>query len=118
MYGRMLADGRGGPCGTAAALDLFEKAAAEGHSGAMFALGALYAGGHDLPEDRMTAQRWFRAAAELGHGQAQLMLGRYLPKASPASQTRRRRARGSSKPPPRASKKPRQISPHCAETPQ
>jgi TPR repeat protein len=28
--------------------------------------------------DRATAQRWFRAAAELGHGQAQLMLGRYL----------------------------------------
>ena len=44
----------------------------------MFALGALHAGGHDLPEDRMAAQRWFRAAAELGHGQAQLMLGRYL----------------------------------------
>ena len=61
----------------------------------------------------MTAQRWFRAAAELGHGQAQPMLGRYLPKASPASQTRRRRARGSSKPLPRASKKHRPISPHC-----
>ena len=30
------------------------------------------------PVDRQTAQRWFRAAAELGHGQAQLMLGRYL----------------------------------------
>jgi TPR repeat protein len=44
----------------------------------MFALGALHAGGHDLPEDRLAAQRWFRAAAELGHGQAQLMLGRYL----------------------------------------
>jgi TPR repeat protein len=28
--------------------------------------------------DRVVAQRWFRAAAELGHGQAQLMLGRYL----------------------------------------
>ena len=41
-------------------------------------LGALFAGGHDLPADRQTAQRWFRAAAELGHGQAQLMLGRYL----------------------------------------
>jgi uncharacterized protein len=40
-------------------LELFEKAAAEGHSGAMFSLGALHAG-------------------ELGHGQAQLMLGRYL----------------------------------------
>ena len=25
-----------------------------------------------------TAQRWFRAAAEAGHGQAQMMLGRYL----------------------------------------
>ncbi|HJY47931.1 MAG TPA: hypothetical protein VJ349_04685, partial [Stellaceae bacterium] len=49
-----------------------------GHSGAMFALGALRAGGHDIAEDRAAAQRWFRAAAELGHGQAQLMLGRYL----------------------------------------
>ena len=44
----------------------------------MFALGALFAGGHDLPVDRQTAQRCFRAAAELGHGHAQLMLGRYL----------------------------------------
>ena len=44
----------------------------------MFALGALYAGGHGVPEDRAAAQRRFRAAAELGHGQAQLMLGRYL----------------------------------------
>ncbi len=61
-----------------AALDLFEAAADQGHSGAMFALGALHGGGHDLPTDRATAQRWFRAAAERGHGQAQLMLGRYL----------------------------------------
>jgi hypothetical protein len=44
----------------------------------MFALGALHGGGHDLPEDRAAAERWFRAAAELGHGPAQLMLGRYL----------------------------------------
>ena len=60
------------------ALELFEKAAAKGHSGAMFGLGALHSGGHNLPVDRSTAQRWFRAAAELGHGPAQLMLGRYL----------------------------------------
>ena len=32
----------------------------------------------NLPEDRTAAQHWFRAAAMLGHGQAQLMLGRYL----------------------------------------
>ena len=28
--------------------------------------------------DRIVAQRWFRAAAELGHPYAQMMLGRYL----------------------------------------
>jgi TPR repeat protein len=44
----------------------------------MFALGALHSGGHALPMDRAKAQRWFRAAAELGHGHAQLMLSRYL----------------------------------------
>jgi TPR repeat protein len=44
----------------------------------MFALGALFASGHSLPADRRTAQQWFRAAAELGHGHAQTMLGRYL----------------------------------------
>ena len=74
----MMVNGRGGPRLPAVALDLFEKAAAKGHSGAMFALGALHSGGHHLAMDRKTAQRWFRAAAELGHGQAQLMLGRYL----------------------------------------
>jgi TPR repeat protein len=31
-----------------------------------------------MPVDRATALRWFRAAAKLGHGYAQLMLGRYL----------------------------------------
>ena len=44
----------------------------------MFALGALHAGGYSIPTDRKIAQRWFRAAAELGHGHAQMMLGRYL----------------------------------------
>ncbi|HEY2132619.1 MAG TPA: hypothetical protein VGH36_06555, partial [Acetobacteraceae bacterium] len=61
-----------------AALLLFQRAANHGHVGAMFALGALYGGGHDVPWDRPAAQRWFRAAAERGHGHAQMMLGRYL----------------------------------------
>jgi len=59
-------------------MKLCEEAAAKGHSGAMFALGAMYSGGHDIPVDRALAEHWFRAASELGHGQAQLMLGRYL----------------------------------------
>jgi TPR repeat protein len=45
---------------------------------ATFSLGALRAGGHGLPVDRGAAQRWFRAAAEHGHGHAQMTLGRYL----------------------------------------
>jgi TPR repeat protein len=44
----------------------------------MFALGAIYGGGKNFPADRVTAQRWLHAAGELGHGHAQLMLGRYL----------------------------------------
>ena len=44
----------------------------------MFATGALLGGGHDVPMDRPAAQRWFRAAAEHGHGHGQMMLGRYL----------------------------------------
>ena len=74
----MMLNGRGGPSSAAAALDLFEKAAAKGHAGAMYAIGALHAGGHGWPTNRQIAQRWFLAAAELGHGHAQMMLGRYL----------------------------------------
>jgi hypothetical protein len=62
----------------------------------MFALSAMYSGGHNYPVDRAEAQRWFRAAAELGHGQAQLMLARYL--------VSRKRAFGCSEPRPRASR--------------
>jgi TPR repeat protein len=73
----MLVNGRGGAQDAAAALRLCEQAAAKGHCGAMFALGAIYSGGH-ITVDRAAAERWFRAAAKRGHGHAQLMLGRYL----------------------------------------
>jgi len=53
----MMVNGRGGPASSASALRLFEKAAAKGHSGAMFALGAMYGGGKDIPIDRAIAQR-------------------------------------------------------------
>ena len=66
----MMVNGRGGPASPAEARELFEKAAAKGHAGAMFALGAMYGRGHNMPMDRQAALRWFRA----------LMLGRYLAK--------------------------------------
>jgi uncharacterized protein len=52
----MMLNGRGGPHSPDSALELFQKAAQRGHSGAMFALGALYSGGHHLPPDRNSAQ--------------------------------------------------------------
>ena len=74
----MLVNGRGGPKDHQAALAMFQRAAASGHVGAMFAIGALFGGGHDIPWDRPQAQHWFRMAAERGHAHAQMMLGRYL----------------------------------------
>jgi TPR repeat protein len=74
----MMLTGRGGSKDHPGALVLFEKAAGHGHVGAMFAVGAMLGGGHDVPWDRVTAQRWFRTAAERGHPYAQMMLGRYL----------------------------------------
>jgi hypothetical protein len=44
----------------------------------MFSAGAMHGGGHEVPTNRAEAQKWFRAAAERGHAQAQMMLGRYL----------------------------------------
>jgi TPR repeat protein len=41
-------------------------------------MGAMHGGGHEVPTDRVTAQRCFSDAAERGHAYAQMMLGRYL----------------------------------------
>jgi TPR repeat protein len=78
MLADMMLNGRGGPKDHPAALVLFEKAATQGHTGAMFAVGAMLGGGHDVPWDRVAARHWFRTAAEKGHPYAQMMLGRYL----------------------------------------
>lgn len=77
MLAEMLLNGRGGSRDRAAARDSFAKAAAQGHAGAMFALGVL-ADGDRNGADRAAAQDWFRQAAEGGHPYGQLMLGRYL----------------------------------------
>ncbi|HXT79621.1 MAG TPA: tetratricopeptide repeat protein, partial [Acetobacteraceae bacterium] len=93
MLADMLLNGRGGPKDHAGALVLFQKAADRGHVGAMFAVGAMHGGGHEVPTDRAVAQRWFRAAAERGHPYAQMMLGRYLARGL-AGEQNLERARG------------------------
>src|SRR5262249_20547565 len=77
MLGEMMLNARGGRRGEGAAGDLFAKAAAQGHAGAMFALGVL-ADGNGQGADRASAQQWFQQAAERGHPYAQLMLAQYL----------------------------------------
>ncbi|OYW07980.1 MAG: hypothetical protein B7Z59_10805, partial [Acidiphilium sp. 37-67-22] len=71
---------RGTPRDHEGARDIFLRIAEAGHSGAMFALGALHGGGHDIPVDRAAALYWYRRAAEADHPIAQLMLGRWLRK--------------------------------------
>ena len=44
----------------------------------MFALGAMYGGGHEIATNRELSLACYRAAAELDHPMAALMLGRYL----------------------------------------
>jgi uncharacterized protein len=87
----MLVNGRGGHADEQQALEMFHKAAHQNHPGAMFALGALYHGGHNVPPDAEMAQRWFREAAERDHPRAQLMLGRYLLAGNAAHQREARR---------------------------
>ena len=44
----------------------------------MFALGVLSEAAREVADNRVSAQNWFRQAAERGHSYGQLMLGRYL----------------------------------------
>ena len=57
---------------------LYARAAKNGHSGAMFSLGALHGGGHDIPANPEVALFWYQAAAARGHPMAALMLGKFL----------------------------------------
>lgn len=60
------------------ALELYMKAAEQGSIDALFSLGALYGGGHDVEEDLPKAQEYFEKAAHAGHALSQMMLGNYL----------------------------------------
>jgi TPR repeat protein len=53
----------------------FWTLAQEGHAGAQFNLGVLYATGLAVPQDFGQAARWYRLAAEHGHALAQCNLG-------------------------------------------
>lgn len=67
------------PQDVAKAVAIWRKAAEEGDPNAQFSLGNFYSCGQGMPHDRNSeAVKWFRCAAELGHGRAQLALGAML----------------------------------------
>lgn len=74
----ILGNGRGGAAEPEQSLGLYWSAAEARHLGARFGAGALLAGGHGLPAVPAAAAYWVCAAAQAGHPQAQLMLGRHL----------------------------------------
>ena len=57
------------------ALKEWKPLADQGHAGAQYNLGLMYANGYGVPEDDAEAVRWYRLAADQGHAGAQHRLG-------------------------------------------
>ena len=65
----------GSPEDGAEAVRWFRMAAEQGHAGAQFNLGLMYAEGRGVPEDHAAAADWYRMAAKQGHAGAQTNIG-------------------------------------------
>ena len=57
------------------ALKEWKPLADQGHAGAQYSLGVMYANGEGVVEDDAEAARWYRLAADQGHAGAQNNLG-------------------------------------------
>ncbi|MCY3824879.1 MAG: tetratricopeptide repeat protein [Nitrospinae bacterium] len=64
--------------GNEATLRTFLPLAEAGDVKAQFKLGVMYDRGENVPQHFAEAVKWYRAAAEQGHAEAQLALGRYI----------------------------------------
>lgn len=72
----MLQDGVGGPKDDAGARNLFEKAAAQDHPGALERMGAFAKAGRGGPQDTSAAKAYYEKAAALGNDEAKAALKR------------------------------------------
>jgi TPR repeat protein len=72
----MTADGVGGPQDDVAARTLFEKAAAQGHAGALERMGAFAQSGRGGPQDASAAKAYYEKAAALGNEEAKAAIKR------------------------------------------
>jgi hypothetical protein len=59
------------------ALELFQKAAEQGHKNAQFNCGYMYSRGKGTEEDKPKALYWYEKAAEQGHGRACYNIARF-----------------------------------------
>ena len=59
----------------AAALHEWQPLAKQGHAGAQYHLGLLYANGQGVTKDDVQARQWYEKAAVQGHAEAQVNLG-------------------------------------------
>ena len=59
----------------ATVLRLSQSLAEQGHAGAQNNLGAMYADGKGVPQNRTEAVKWFQLAADQGHADSQFRLG-------------------------------------------
>ena len=76
QLGLMLADGIGGPKDDVGARALFEKAAGQGHPGALLQMGAFAQAGRGGPKDSDAAKAYYEKAAALGNADAKAALKR------------------------------------------
>lgn len=76
QLGMMLAEGVGGPKDDVAARALFDKAAAQGHPGALERMGAFAQAGRGGPQDAGAAKGFYEKAAALGNADAAAALKR------------------------------------------
>ena len=74
QLGMMTAEGIGGPNDDVAARALFEKAAAQGHPGALERMGAFAQSGRGGPQDASAAKAYYEKAAALGNEDAKAAL--------------------------------------------
>ena len=71
-----MAEGTGGPKDDVAARNLFEKAAAQGHPGALERMGAFAQSGRGGAQDSSAAKAYYEKAAALGNEDAKAALKR------------------------------------------
>ena len=76
QLGLMLAEGEGGPKDDVTARTLFEKAAAQGHAGALERMGAFTRSGRGGPKDSSASKTYYEKAALLGNEDAKAALKR------------------------------------------